>query len=148
MRFLLAAVVVALVGCDFGDDEEAQPFADANFVVDLGRNDQPDNRYGVVGLTREAGGRTRVSIEFFDPPTPRQQAEIRRGDCSTIDLAVTYRLSPLVDGKSETVVEVPLAQLRRGYMVMVHEVAAEQRLGTFCGDLARSQPPSAAPVFD
>jgi hypothetical protein len=149
VRVVLAALMVlALAGCVFGDDEEARPFEQADFVVDLERNDQPDNRYGAVGLTREQGGRTRVSIEFFEPTSPRQQAEIRSGDCTSINLAVTYRLSPLSEGKSETVVDVPVAELRRGYIVMVHEVAEEQRLGTFCGDLSRSQPPSAAPVFD
>jgi hypothetical protein len=143
----VAAVLVA--GCSFGGNDESSAFEDADFVVDLGRNDQPDRRYGVVGLTGERGGRTRVSIEFFDPTSPRQQAEIRGGNCTSINVAVSYRLSPLADGKSETVVDVPLGELRRrGYLVMVHEVAEEDRLGSFCGDLARSQPPSAAPVFD
>lgn len=151
MRAVLAvALALAVTGCNFGDDEEPSALERADFVVDLDKGStlESDEGLGGVALT-ERGAKTLVTIEVADPPGPTQQAEIRRGNCDVIDVAVAYRLSPVEDGLSETVVDVPLRELRRaGYLVMVHDVPSEEQLGALCGDLARSQPPSAAPTFD
>jgi hypothetical protein len=146
---LLALTGCMAAGCSLGGDDEPRT-AKGDFVVSLDRRStlEPESDFGAVGLIAR-DGKTIVTVEVSKPAAPRQQAEIRRGNCESIDLAITYQLEPLLDGKSETVVNAPLRVLRRGgYVVLVHDVPAEARIGDVCGDLAKSQPPSAAPTFD
>jgi hypothetical protein len=151
MRAAAVFAVLALTGCSLGGgDEEEGATAKADFVVNLddGSTLAAEDDLGTVGLTSR-DRKTVVTIEVANPGKGRRQAEIRRGNCESIDAGITYMLGPVVDGKSETVVDTPLRVLRRGgYLVMVHDVPAEARIDGICGDLYRSQPPSAAPTFD
>jgi hypothetical protein len=146
---LSALAVVLLAGCSLGGDDEASAFEDADFVVNLddGETEELEEDLGAVALTRR-GGRTLVEIEVEDPRASSQQAEIRRGNCESIDFAITYTLQAVADGKSETVVNAPLNVLRDNYMILVHDVPAETRLGGICADLSRARPPDAVPVFE
>jgi hypothetical protein len=151
MRLTVATVAVMLLaGCSFGgEDDESSAFEEADFVVNLddGATTEFDEGLGAVALTRR-GRRTLVEIEVESPRAASQQAEIRRGNCQSIDTAITYALQPVADGRSETVVNAPLDVLKNGYMVMVHDVPAETRLGGICADLSRARPPDAVPVFE
>jgi hypothetical protein len=144
-----ALAVVLLAGCSLGGDDEASAFEDADFVVNLDdrATEEFEEDLGAVALTRR-GGRTLVEIEVENPRASSQQAEIRRGNCETIDFAITYTLQAVADGKSETVVNARLETLRSGYMILVHDVPAEIRLSGVCADLARARPPDAVPVFE
>jgi hypothetical protein len=146
MRVAVAAVVMCLlVGCSLSDEDEPSSATKANFVSDLIRLGK-DEQYGVVGLVR-AGEKTRVLIEVVDPPSDQQSAEIRRGNCHVLDGATVYRLKTVVEGSSETIVDVPLSHLRRtGYAVLVG--VPSPHIASLCGDLYRSKPPNAAPTFD
>jgi hypothetical protein len=150
MRVLLAvALALAASGCSLGgNDDQTTPKGDFVVRLDDRSTTEPESDLGAVALTAR-NGKTIVTIDVSSPGAARQQAEIRRGNCDSIDFAVTYQLEPLVDGKSETVVDARLALLRRGgYLVLVHDVPAETRLGGVCADLAKAQPPDAAPTFD
>jgi hypothetical protein len=136
-----------LAGCSIGGDDDERRATDASqFVADLTRQDQEEGEFGSVGLSA-AGTMSRVIVEVLDPPPVSQEVEIRSGNCQVVGSAVTYRLAPLDNGISETVVNVPLRTLRRmGYLVMVRDSGAP--IGGLCADLAQAQPPSAAPTFD
>jgi hypothetical protein len=145
-----ATAAVLLAGCSLGgDDGASSAFEDADFVVNLDdrETEESEEDLGAVALTRR-GGRTLVEIEVENPRASSQQAEIRRGNCGTIDFAITYTLQAVGEGKSETVVNAPLDVLRNGYMVLVHDVPAEIRLSGICADLSRARPPDAVPVFE
>jgi hypothetical protein len=150
MRIAASALAVMLLaGCSLGGDDDSSAFEDADFVVSLddGATAELDEDLGAVGLTRR-GRRTLVEIEVASPRAPNQQAEIRQGNCQTIGGAIAYGLQSVADGNSQTVVNVPLGVLRNGYMVLVHDVPAETRIGGICADLSRARPPDAAPIFE
>ncbi len=63
-------------------------------------------------------------------PKPTLAADIRTGDCSTSGTR-QYPLN-VVDGQSDTVVDVPLRELLdRGYIVWIGDFAQD---GPLCGD--------------
>lgn len=147
---LVALASIALGGCDFGGEEEKSELQGAEYVANLDdrTTEDPDDDLGGVGMTAE-GQKTRITISVRNPRVPRQQAEIRQGNCDVLGMAVAYPLRHVENGTSQTVIDVPLRDLRRaGYVVTVHDVASEARLGSVCADLAKAQPPDAAPTFD
>src|SRR5918999_2283534 len=110
MRIAASALAVMLLaGCSLGGGDDSSAFEDADLVVSLddGETGELDEDLGAVGLTRR-GRRTLVEIEVENPRAPDQQAEIRRGNCQSIDLAISYTLQSVADGKSEKVVNAPL----------------------------------------
>lgn len=163
---LSAITVVLFAGCSFGGgDENDGALERADLVVNLvaGRivfadpTAEPDEDLGAVGLTAR-GTRTVVTIEVARQREARQRAEIRGGDCATIGTGIVYTLNPVLEGKSETVVDAPLRELRARYMVLVHDVPAEAQIAgivtalvngrALCADLSRARSPGATPVWE
>jgi hypothetical protein len=147
MRVAVVALLTTLLlqGCAFGSDGEPDEIAKSDFVVGLIRLGG-DREYGRVGLDRIGNAKTRVLIDVAEQAATRLLAEIHTGNCDVLGVAV-YRLSPVRDGASETTVNVAVDELRRaGYTVMIRK--SDEGVGGLCGDLAKSQPPSAAPTFD
>ena len=147
MRRALGALILALflTGCSLGgDDREKSAVASSQFLTDLIRLGSEEER-GKVGLTA-VDGKTRVVVEV-SAPSSGQVAEIHGGNCDVLGGGVIYQLAPLKSGVSTTVVDIGLGPLRRmGYLVLVR--GAELGPGGLCGDLAKAQPPSAAPSFE
>ena len=91
---------------------------------------------GTATLT-EADGKTTVSINLTgvadDTPQP---AHIHTGACPTPG-DVVYPLTDLVSGVSETILDVPLATLKRSLplAINVHKSADEASFYVSCGDL-------------
>jgi hypothetical protein len=140
----LFAFALILTSCGLWDSQKDTSQArSAEFVVDLIPlgGEEPG---GVVGLTRGPEGKTLIAVEVT-VPAGSQVAEVGSGNCDVLGTSV-YGLNPLLDGRSETTVDAPLRELRRaGYYVLVSDPGHGP--GGLCGDLARSQPPSAAPTF-
>lgn len=90
---------------------------------------------GTATLT-ESGGQTTVSIQLDNAPDTPQPAHIHTGSCPTPG-AVTYPLTNVVSGTSQTVLNVDLATLRSQLplAVNVHKSAAESTTYVSCGDL-------------
>jgi hypothetical protein len=148
MRWALSALILvfAVSGCSLGgDDEPESAVASSQFVTELIRLGREGER-GRVGIS-SAGSKTTIVVEVSDPAEERLDAEVRRGNCDVMDGATAYALQPVTAGVSKTVVDVPLSHLRQtGYLVLVG--IPSSHVGGLCADLARAQPPSAAPTFD
>jgi hypothetical protein len=142
-RLAVLSLLLALSGCSLGNDDDEEVKVDAEFVVDLVRLGS-DRTTGKVGLSNEPDGKTLVEIALMEPASG-QRAEIRRGNCDVRSTDVTYTLPPLVAGRSQRILDLPLRDLRRaGYHVFVQDAEGIEGV---CGDLARSQPPD-TPTFE
>lgn len=147
---LPVAAVLLLAGCDIGGDEDKSALERAQYVTTFNdlRTPGEDDGLGRVGLTARAS-KTLVTIEVENPEAPRQEADIRQGNCDVVGGGVVYALARADEGRSQTVVNVPLHELRRaGYIVMVRRAGAPSFVEALCADLAKSRPPDAAPVFE
>lgn len=90
---------------------------------------------GSVLLEDLGDGTTRVTVSataVYDNPQP---AHIHSGTCEDLG-GVEYPLENVVDGASETVVEVSLDELTEGtFAVNLHRSAEQVSLYTSCGDI-------------
>lgn len=103
-------------------------------VVLSEQNDSGEN--GTVSL-KEVGGKVMVSVSMTGAPATAQPAHIHTGSCPKPG-AVTYPLTNVVDGMSETTLDVTLAELKTQMplAVNVHKSAAESGVYVACGDLS------------
>jgi hypothetical protein len=137
-----AAVLAACSACSDGGNERS---AEVDYIADFvyyGVLYVGDAPLGQVGIERR-GSRTRVALTF--PDSTRLEADIRRGSCVGVDAIgrrVVATLEPLIDGRSETLVELSVNELRsRDYLVVVREpggLSPAQRT-IACSGLARAR---------
>lgn len=90
---------------------------------------------GTVTLT-EVDGKTTVSLSLDAPSSVPQPAHIHAGACPTPG-EVVYPLTNVVDGSSETVLDVDLATIKSQLplVVNVHKSETESGVYVACGDL-------------
>ena len=89
---------------------------------------------GTATLTKE-GAKTKVTLSVPNAKGT-QPTHIHKGTCATLDPKPAYPLSPLTDGKSETVVNVSLEDLEKGgYAINGHKSAQDLKTYVFCGDI-------------
>lgn len=83
------------------------------------------------------GGNTRVVIELLNtPPGVAQPAHIHAGRCDKLDKAPKWQLEAVKDGRSLTVIPVPLdAILQEKTAVNIHKSAAEPQIYVSCGNI-------------
>ena len=80
---------------------------------------------GTVTLTSK-GEKTVVAIDLTNPPKLAQPAHFHLGTCDKYNPHHEYNLEPVVDGKSTTTLDAPLAKLVGGDMVVnVHKSAVD-----------------------
>jgi hypothetical protein len=90
---------------------------------------------GTATLTA-AGGKTRVVLALKNPATDSQPAHIHRGSCQNLDADPLYGLQNVTQGRSETVVDVPLSELTAGGLALnVHHSNASLDRYVACGNL-------------
>jgi hypothetical protein len=134
---LLGALVAVGAGCDLGGDSKS-PVDEAQFIVEfqatLERTVEGEARAGLTALPQT---KTRVVIDVDDASDPLLRAEIRTGSCDMITSGPVYLLKDVDDGKSETVVDVPLAELRGGpgYIIMITALKQRTEYAGLCGSL-------------
>ena len=97
------------------------------------------NKSGVSGsaVLREENGKVNVTLSLTGgPKTTPQPAHIHVGACPDVG-DVKYPLTNVVDGQSQTVLDVTLAQLMNELplAINVHKSAAQITVYTACGDL-------------
>jgi hypothetical protein len=131
---LTMATLALLGGCDLGGDDssDASRIDDAQLLVGLGN----DGAAGTVGLT-DQGGRTWIALSVKDADAT-MRAEIRRGLCFQQIDSVEYVLNDLKDGKSETIIDLPLREVTNpssSYIVMVLPLSGKFT-GSTCGNLS------------
>ena len=114
------------------------------------------NNSGITGtatLTDLGNNQTRVAITVtgFQVGTP-SPVHIHDGTCATLNPAVKYPLTNLVDGKSETTVPVALsALLAQPHAINAHKSAQEATVYVACGNITAAggtggQQPGALPT--
>jgi hypothetical protein len=91
--------------------------------------------HGTVAL-KPRGDKTVIEIHLIGAPMTAQPAHVHLGSCAKLDPTPKYPLTSIVDGISETTVDVPMATLVAGTMaVNVHKSAADLKDYVACGDL-------------
>jgi hypothetical protein len=99
---------------------------------------EPQNSSGESGtatLTPE-GNSTKVVLNVTGAPTSAQPTHIHKGTCDKLDPKPAFPLSPVVNGKSETTVKVPMKTLTGGdYAINGHKSAQDLKTYVFCGNL-------------
>jgi hypothetical protein len=91
---------------------------------------------GTATLTKE-GDKTKVVLSVQGAPSNPQPVHIHKGTCSNLDPKPAYPLSPVVNGKSETVVNASLDDLEKGnYAINGHKSAQDIKTYVFCGSIA------------
>lgn len=105
---------------------------------------------GTATLT-DVNGKTKVRLSLTGMPMGvPQPAHIHVGACPNPG-AVKYPLTNVVNGTSETVLNLPLAQLQQKLPLAmnIHKSAAESKIYVACGDIggAASSSPASAPGY-
>ena len=91
---------------------------------------------GTATLTKEGASTTKVVVNLTGA-TGQQPAHIHKGTCSNLDPKPTFPLSPVSNGKSETVVKAPLDELTKGgFAINVHKSAQDAKTYVSCGEIA------------
>jgi Cu/Zn superoxide dismutase len=121
------AVGVLLVGAALAD--AAEPIN----VQLTPRNNSGES--GTAVLT-EAGAKTKVVVEIRGAPAGvGQPLHVHKGTCAQLDPKPAYGLTTLTGGKSETTIDVPIGDLRRGFAINGHKSAQEASVYVFCGNI-------------
>ena len=107
------------------------------------------NETGTATLTQR-GKDLQVVINLSNAPAAAQPAHIHPGTCAKLAPAPKYPLSPVVNGKSNTLLKnVNLTDLTGGqFAINVHKSTNDLATYVSCGDMssAVAPPPAAAPA--
>jgi hypothetical protein len=98
---------------------------------------------GTAELTDMGNGTTKVVVVVSSNGTTNPQPiHIHNGTCDTLDPKPAYPLTSVVDGKSETIVNVSVADLlSKPYAINVHKSATEASVYTACGNIVAAVEP-------
>ena len=124
---LVAVGVLAVVGA--GVAGAAEPI-----TVQL----TPQNNSGESGnaVLTDAGPKTKVVVTIKGAPAGvGQPLHVHKGTCAQLNPQPAYGLTTLTDGKSETMIDVPIGDLRNGYAINGHKSAQEASTYVFCGNI-------------
>ena len=102
----------------------------------------PQNNSGESGtatLTKQSDTLTKVVLSVAGGPAGvSQPVHIHKGTCAKLNPKPAFPLSPLVNGKSETVVNASMEELRKGgYAINGHKSAQAVSTYVFCGELGK-----------
>ena len=89
---------------------------------------------GTATLTKQGDKQTKVVLSVTGG-SGSQPVHIHKGSCAQLDPKPAYPLSPLVNGKSETVVNASLDDLEKGYAINGHKSAQDVKTYVFCGEI-------------
>ncbi len=92
--------------------------------------------YGTVAL-KPLGEQTAVEVHVVnEPPGDVQTVHIHHGTCAKVDPPIIYPLSPLVDGTSESIVDVSLDKILAILSVVhVHSSYKNEQRSLACASL-------------
>ncbi len=132
MRTLILSVVGTLLALIVF----ALPVAAQESVTITLREQSGSGQSGTAVLTA-VGNQTRVVVTLSNPPAGvAQPAHIHEGTCANLNPQPRYPLQSLMNGRSETVVDVPLSQLLAGqFAINVHKSQEEIKTYVACGEI-------------
>jgi hypothetical protein len=115
-------------------------FADPNGVggkVFALATENGSGEFGTVAL-KPLGQQTAVEVHVVGVPAGEvQPTHIHYGTCAAVQPPIIYSLSPLVDGTSESIIDVPLAKLlATPSVVHVHTSYKTEHSSVACADLS------------
>ncbi|HUS16327.1 MAG TPA: hypothetical protein VM536_15115 [Chloroflexia bacterium] len=91
---------------------------------------------GTATITDMGNGKTQVMIDIKSTSSTPQPAHIHMGTCANLDPKPRYPLTSVVNGKSETTLDVAMSDLQPGAMAInVHKSAAEASVYVACGNI-------------
>ena len=94
-----------------------------------------------AGLSALGRRKTKVVIEMDGDFEPLLGAEIRYGNCDVVTSSRVYLLNDVKQGKSETVVDESLQELRGGpgYLILIRRLSEPSEFAGLCGDIALAE---------
>ena len=101
-------------------------------TVQLGEQNK-SGETGTVTLTPQ-GKKTQVVLQMKGAPADAQPAHIHDGTCASLDPKPRIPLQNVVNGKSTTTLDMPMAEVKKG-AVNVHKSASDLKTYVACGDL-------------
>jgi hypothetical protein len=117
--------------------ETSDIVSEAEVSIDLGEQNA-SGQSGTATLSPNDDGTVHVSLEISNPPAEAQPAHIHQGTCAELDPAPAFPLESVVNGTSESDVDVSLQDLLDavdGYAINVHKSDAEADVYVACGDI-------------
>jgi hypothetical protein len=135
------SVALLAAGCGSGDestgasDDTATTGMTAGKTVTIALDAQNDSgESGTATLTAE-GAKTRVVLALENPASESPQpAHIHKGTCADLNPTPAYGLANVIDGASDTTVDVPLDELQGGrFAINVHMSEDKADVYVSCG---------------
>jgi hypothetical protein len=131
-KFVLLAVAALALFAFSG----AGAFAQSSTVTLTMGEQNGSGQNGASALVDAGSGSTAVAINISGGSDTPQPAHIHRGTCANLDPKPAFPLTSVVNGTSETIVNVSMAELTSGnYAINVHKSAAEASVYVSCGDI-------------
>ncbi len=91
---------------------------------------------GTAMLTDMGGGKTKVVLDLRNSPAGPQPAHVHEGTCANLNPAPKHPLTNVVNGRSETMLDVRMSDLMMGNLAInVHKSAQEAQTYVSCGDI-------------
>jgi len=140
MRCLLPVVAAASVLLTGGGSAVGQDVPDRVAQVSMvGVTIKLDSQNG-SGQTGTAtltpvGNKTQVVLKMTGAPADAQPAHIHEGSCAALNPASAIPLQNVVDGRSITVLDMPIKQVMAGGVVNVQKSTEDVKTYVACGDL-------------
>jgi len=130
----LALATTALAACG-GDDDGGGGDAISVSLSPVGDASQ----FGTATLTPE-GDQTRVVLDVDSPVSDSQPAHIHEGTCADLNPEPAFGLPNVVDGRSESTVDVSLETLTASdYAINLHMSDDDLQTYTSCGDIESAE---------
>jgi hypothetical protein len=91
---------------------------------------------GTAQLTDLGDGTTKVVVDISSSTADAQPIHIHNGTCDTLDPKPKYPLTTMVNGKSETIVNVSVSDLLAApFAINVHKSGTEASVYVACGNI-------------
>lgn len=110
----------------------AKPGEEISITLSAQNNSGQDG----IAILKDLAGKTQVTVKLTGAPATAEPAHIHIGSCPTPG-AVKYPLTNLVNGVSETTLDVSIPELKamRPIAVNVHKSAEDLKTYISCGDI-------------
>ncbi len=132
LGLLFLIVAFALIAVPSGG---ARAAAGDTITVQLGAQNG-SGQDGTATITAIDANSVKVTIDIKGGSATPQPAHIHTGTCANLTPAPKYPLTNVVDGKSETTVQVSMAELTGSpYAINIHKSGAEVATYVSCGDI-------------
>jgi len=98
---------------------------------------------GTATLTDMGNGTTKVVVDISSTTSDPQPIHIHNGTCDNLDPKPVYPLTTMVNGHSETVVNVSVSDLlSKPYAINVHKSTTQASIYVSCGNIVAAVVPA------